>query len=233
MMRWRNLLLLVLAAWLTSGFYIVRGNEQAVLQRFGRLVTSAGGQPQVVGSGLHIDLPWPLSRVSRLNLNEVRTLSVGLSESDIPSESSFLQTVGEAASSQFLTGDRNILNLQVTAQYRIAGPAVGKYLFGSRSPEDRLRRMMETAVADFVSRSGVDYVHPLGLAELRILLTRAVRQAADEAELGIEIDEVSVSSVHPPVRVKAYFLDVSNARADYEKYINSARSYEEQKLAAG
>ena len=230
---WRWLLPGLVAGWLLSGFYIVRGDEQAVVRRFGRVVTLAEGAPRLVRSGLHIDLPWPLSRVSRVKLNQVRTLSVGLAEADIPDESCFLQPLGEAARSSFLTGDRNILNLQVTAHYRVSAEGAARFLFDSRDPEGWLRMLVESAATSLIARSGVDYVHPLGLTELRTLLTEEVRRHAVEANLGVVIDEVSIGAVYPPLRVKAYFLDVSNARADYEKYIHSARAYEEQKLAAG
>jgi hypothetical protein len=38
--------------------------------------------------------------------------------------------------------------------------------------------------------------------------------------------------VEPPARVKAEFLDVSNARADLARSIHEAKGYAEQKLAA-
>ena len=41
-----------------------------------------------------------------------------------------------------------------------------------------------------------------------------------------------VDAVYPPIRVKSDFLDVANARADYERYLEAARSYAEQKQSA-
>ena len=68
--------ILVLSAWLISGFYIVRGNEQAVVRRFGALVRNAGGGVEIYSSGLRWDLPWPLARIDRVNTREVRTLTM-------------------------------------------------------------------------------------------------------------------------------------------------------------
>ena len=55
-------LVVLLLVWLVSGFYIVRGNEQAVIRRFGQLDRNPGGGVAVRSSGLRWDLPWPLTR---------------------------------------------------------------------------------------------------------------------------------------------------------------------------
>ena len=60
---------IVLTVYLASGFYVVRGNEQAVVRRFGR------ADRALVASGLHFDLPWPFARIERVNRHELRTLS--------------------------------------------------------------------------------------------------------------------------------------------------------------
>lgn len=230
MKRWIVGILILLLIYLSSGFFTVQGNEKAIVRRFGKLRVTSAGNVELIGSGLHYELPAPFSRVDRVNLNEVRTLSIGLVEDEGIEEGGFLQSVDESTPSQFLTGDKNILNLQVSVQYRISKLNTADYLFGSESPEDRLRLVVESNVSDLVSRSGVDFVHPLGLGRLRELLTTQVRQLAETHRLGIDVEEVTVGSVYPPSRVKADFIEVSNARADREKYIYSANAYAVQLL---
>jgi len=225
MKRWTVLFLLVLLPYLSTGFFTVQGNEKGVVRRFGKARMSPTGNVELIGSGLHYDLPWPFSRVDRINLNEVRTLTIGLVESDNVGESGFLQAVDSATPSQFLTGDKNILNLQITVQYRISKSNTYDYLFGSESPEERLQLIVESNASDLISRSGVDFVNPLGLGELREMFTAQVRRLAETHQLGIEVEEVAVSAVYPPIRVKADFIEVSNARADRDKYIYSANAY--------
>lgn len=231
MKRWIAIILLLLLGWLATGFFVVEGNQQAVVRRFGRVLRTPAGAVKFHRSGLHYDLPWPFAQVDRVNLNEVRTLSIGLAETRDVDGSEFLQSVESSRRSQFLTGDKNVLNLQVRIQYRISESGVEDFLFGSRKPERRLQLIAEAAAADLVGRSGVDFVHPLGLSELRALLTERTRELAERHDLGVAVEEVAINSVYPPARVKADFLDVSNARADKDKYINAARSYAEQTLA--
>jgi modulator of FtsH protease HflK len=226
--RSRLLLLIPLAIWLATGFYVVRGNERGLVRRFGQLVVREGGAPRFQESGWHYDLPWPLARVDRINLNAVRTLTIGIPEPTDVSPRDFLQASRNEPWS-YLTGDKNILNLQVVVQYRISERSVERWLYEVDDAESILRSLAEALVTDLVSVSGVDFVHPLGLAELRNLLTLRLRSEAAALGLGVEIDEAGINSVYPPLRVKAFFVDVANARTDQRKYVNAALAYEQQR----
>ena len=218
--RW---LLLAVAGivYFANGLFTVPANEVAVVRRFGRAVLPARG------SGLHYDLPWPLARIDRVNLNASRTLSIG--ESTVE-PNAFLQPASSAPTT-FLTGDKNLLQLRVVVQYRVSEEFLAEWLYASERPELRLRLLVETTVADLVSRSGVDFVHTQGLAELNNRLLVAVREQATRHRLGCEVEQVTIDRAEPPARVKSEFLDVSNARADMARSINDARSYAEQKRA--
>lgn len=226
------LITVILLSWLATGLFVVRGNERAVVRRFGDVVRTAGGRVELLGSGLHWDLPWPFSRVDRVNLSEVRTLSIGSGEEEEITGAGFLRPAGASANAQFLTGDKNVLNIKIDVQYRVSEEHLDRYLYALESPETRLALLAESVLADLVSRSGVDYVHTLGRAELQQLLTGRTRELAEEQKLGLEVDTVTLDAVHPPLRVKAAFLDVSNARADKEKYIHTANSYYQERLQA-
>ena len=71
----------------------------------------------------------------------------------------------------------------------------------------------------------------LGRTELREVLVTGIRDLVSGLHLGIHVDDVTIGSVYPPIPVKAQFLDVMNARADRETYINEATAYAEQRQA--
>ena len=218
----------LLAMYLTSGFYVVRGNEQALVRRFGR------ADRALVAGGLHFDLPWPLARIERVNVYELRTLSVGVAAAEAFDGAGFLladrDRPGLDREGEFLTGDKNILNLQVNVHYAVSDPH--RYLFGCKSPETGLKLLAESLVAENVANSSVDYVHPLGLNELQALLTKAARRAVEREPWGIVVDRVTIGGVLPPVEVKAAFLDVSNARAERDRVVSQEHSRAEKLLAA-
>jgi membrane protease subunit HflK len=132
----------------------------------------------------------------------------------------------------FLTGDKNILLVRASVQYRVQEERLRAFLFEQADVTRRLRLVVESALTDTASGCGVDYLHTFGLAELNQRLTRQVREAVVAADLGLEIDLVTLDGVVPPARVQAEFLDVANARAEAAKAIHDARTYAERKVAA-
>ena len=221
----------LLLFFLLTGFFVVRGNEAAVVRRFGATVKNANGEVRLWPSGWHYDCPWPFSTVDRINLNEVRTLKIGDLEQNEPSQSAFLRNVDPARQAQFLSGDKNILNVQISVSYRVAESAIGEFLFGAVSPERRLRTLAESVLADAMLLSGVDFAHTLGRNQLRERMTADLQRLAREQRLGLTVEDVTIANVSPPLRVKAEFIDVLNARADKETAINQARAYSEQRAA--
>lgn len=213
--------IVALIAYLSLGLYVVPANQKAVVRRFGRVILPLGS------SGLHYDLPWPFSRVDRINLNEVRTLTLGDAEAD----PGFLQPMSAARPVSYFTGDKNLLLLRLTVQYRISDDGVIDWLYRSQASVERLQLLVESLTADLVSRCGVDFVHTQGLAEFNNRLLQDVRRQARELGLGCEIEQTTIDRADPPARVKAEFLDVSNARADMARTIDEARAYSEQKMA--
>ena len=233
MKRWIGLIVGLLM-WCATGVFVVQGDQQAAVRRFGRFVSEPStGELKLFGSGLHWDWPYPFSQVDRVNLNELRSLELAPTEVRMtPEEEQFNNVLMEANSSletQFLTGDKNVLHIRLSVHYRIDRQQLRQFLTSDASPHLRLHRFVEAAAADLIARSGVDFVHPLGVGRLQTRLTETVRQHA--VRFGLAVDTVSIDQVEPPIRVKAEFLDVANAQADRDRFIQTATSYAEQQSA--
>lgn len=215
--------IVVLAVYFATGFYVVGGNEQAAVRRLGRWI-----KPWRT-SGWHYDLPWPLTTRQTVNLAAVRVMTVGTTKTDITAE---LMPVNRPTPLAFLTGDKNLLQLRATVQYRLSDEHLADFLARHELSEAYLQRLTTAALNDAAVNSGVDYLHTIGLAELHIWLTRRLQADVQRARLGIEIDRVTLEGAEPPVRVQADFLDVANARNDAAKAEQEARTYAEQRLTA-
>ena len=230
---WCGLVAALLVVWACSGIFVVGADEAAVLKVFGRAERTADGVVLLRNSGLYFHLPWPLTQVERVRINEVRTVSIGSSElGDAGPGEPFLQVLGSSQNADLLSGDKNVLNVQLNVSYRIASDRVDDWLFGSVSGEQRLELIASSVLADVVLRSGVDFVHTLGHNEIRRVVLSRLTELAEQNSLGVELEDVTIASVAPPIRVKADFVDVMNARADRETYVNRARDYESQRGAA-
>lgn len=216
---WR-LLILAIGVYALTGFYVVKGNEKAVVRRFGRLVTP------LVPSGLHWDWPAPFTKIDRINFAAVETVTVGGSVSQ--SADSLLTTNVAPA---WLTGDQNLLQVRAQVIFRPSEEQVADYLFAQSQPADQLAQLSEALLMELLSHSGVDFAHVRGLSELNEKLTQRLRSAVAEQRLGVDIEQAVLEQVEPPLRVKAEFLDVSNARAEQARSIQDARTWAEQKLS--
>lgn len=225
------LLIAGLSAWLASGVYVVRSNEVAVVRVFGRAQRTETGEVRVAPNGLYWHLPWPLASVDLVNLNETRTLTIGGLEALPDNAAAFLQVADPAVRTQFVSGDKNILHVTFNVHYRVSPTHVGQWLYGAASSEGWLLKLSESALADVVMRCGVDFLHTLGHGDVRATVLAALRREVARTAIGVEIDDVTLVGIAPPIRVKADFVDVMNARAERETQINLARAYAEQREA--
>src|SRR6478672_3334824 len=123
-------ILLLIALYLLTGVYVVRANEQAVVRRFGRVVAER------VAPGPHYRLPFPIDRVDRLKVREQKVVSVGF---DLPD--SLLGVRPARVQTEFLTGDQNLVNIELLVQYVIRDPAA--YLFAAREATGVIRYAAE------------------------------------------------------------------------------------------
>ena len=228
-LRWLALATIILA-WLSTGLYIVPSDEVAVVSQCGKAERQTNGSLRIHDSGLHFHWPYPLGEIQRVRLFEPRTLTIG-SDTGLKS-GNFLESFANSDNAKFVSGDKNILHVELTVHYRISRTNLGQWLFDSQAPEARLRSVSEAIVSDVVLRSGVDFVHTLGHATLRQTVQDSLQARTIELELGVDIDDISIGGVNPPVRVKSEFIDVMRARADRETYVHRAKAYQEQQKAS-
>ncbi len=209
--RWRRTLLGIAALYLAGGIYLVPPDRQAVVTRFGRVVDAR------VPPGIHYHLPYPVERIYRLKVRETRRAIVGGEAAD--------ETLGRTQpfQAQFLTGDQNIIQMRVVAQYSVSSPA--DFLFRAENLESLVRDAVETELARETARRGVDAL----LTTDKIQVQEAARERAQALlegyRAGVSLASVNIESVAPPAEVAEAFRDVAGARADAARIINEAQGY--------
>jgi membrane protease subunit HflK len=135
--------------------------------------------------------------------------------------------------SLMITGDENLVNIQVVVQYRISD--LEAYLFRVwdplGTPEGRtLRDAAETALRGVVGSMTIDDILTVGRARVQDGTKVHLQQLMDIYQTGLLITEVKLQAVEPPEPVQAAFKDVVSAKEDRERIINEARSYREDLL---
>jgi hypothetical protein len=82
----------VVAGWLSTGLSMVHPDEQAVKERFGRPVAG-----EALAPGLHVMFPWPVDRLRRVSTGQVRHITIGHEEEELPADLASALDPGDAA----------------------------------------------------------------------------------------------------------------------------------------
>jgi modulator of FtsH protease HflK len=196
----RYALLLVLIGYLLTGVKQVLPGERAVVRRFGRVV-------DLPGPGLWIGLPAGMDRVDHVSIDLVRRVRVGY-EPD--AEQDDLTT----PPGQLLTGDHNLVNIQVMLDYAVGtgDDEIVDYVVQGDRVEGIIARAAEAALAEWVAGGTVDEVLIRGKTELPAILLRQTQVLTDPYRLGVSIQAASVAYLLPPGEVKDAFDEVNRAQ---------------------
>ena len=208
------------AMYVASGIYVVQPDERGVVRRFGRVV-AADVQP-----GLHYRVPWPVDAVARPQVTSVKRMSVGYKVIDqlrgIPPE---------PREAQFLTGDANIIEVQLLIQYVVKAPA--DFLYATEEPHWLVRRAGESALSEKVGVMGVDEILTTAKVEIATAVRERVQEILDRYGAGIEVVAAHLQEVSPPRDVADAFRDVASAREDKNRIIQEANGYANRAVPTG
>lgn len=190
----------VLAAALAgSSIMVIDSDEVAVVLRL-------GAWQRTVSSGLAFRLPWPLETDERVQVTEARQ--------------------AEPGRQVLLTGDTNLVEVDIVAQYTVADPVA--FLLATDDPEAVVAATVGAQLAAAVSAMEVDALLTTGRATLEQQVQQAAQRPLDA--VGVRLDAVELRALEPPSPVVAAFNDVNSARGDRDTMVLSAQSYASQHL---
>lgn len=231
--------ILLIFAWL--GTFTVNPGERGVVQTF-------GAYSSLKPPGLHFILPIA-QKYTIVNVEEVRREEIGFRTS--PNGPKIVP-----AEAQMLTGDENIVEVQMIVQYQVAEPE--KFLFELADPQQTLHIAAEVALRDIVGQMRVassledvgeekadnesrkadeaDDADPeldimtAGRENAQVRVKELLQKLLVLYQSGIVVTVVKLLPVDVPDDVKDAFHDVVRAREEREQKINEARAYREDKL---
>jgi len=196
------LVIIAIVVWLAiDSSYIINEKERGVVLRFGQYV-------ETIQPGFNVRLPRPFEKVLRVDVNTIRSLSIG-------------KNVEE---SYMLTQDENIVDVRFEVQYQIKDPR--DFVFSDATPTTSLRLATESAVREIVGKNGMDYVIKDGRTEVSVRARDLVQKIVDTYKTGIEITSFNMQTAKEPEQVRAAFADAVKAQADAERYKNEAQAYQ-------
>jgi len=208
-------LILLVAIWAFSGLYRVLPDEQGVVLRFGKFVSTT--QP-----GLNYHIPYPVETVLTPKVTKVHRVDIGFRAASDTGRTSGIDDVSEE--SLMLTGDENIVNIDFSVFWVIKD--AGKFLFKIQSPVVTVKAAAETAMREVIAKSKLQSILTEGRSKIEIETQEIAQSLLDEYESGIQITQVQTQKADPPDEVIDAFRDVQAARADMERAKNEAEAYQ-------
>jgi len=194
------ILLVIFGIWVLSGIYRVDPQEQGVVRLFGQYSSTTG-------PGLHYRFPWPIEQVDTPLVTLLREVRIGFSEEQ----------------SLMLTGDENIVDLDVVVQFQIKDSK--QFLFEVRNPIETVQKAAESAIRFVIGRNSIDDALTDNKTAIQEATTQKLQQILDSYSAGISIVNVILQDVNHPNQVAEAFRDVASAIQDRSRRINEAEGY--------
>ena len=201
------LVLLVLAVWFASGFYIVDEGRRGVVTRFG-----AYTETTLPGPRWH--LPFPLEAVELVDFSQVKTIEIGYRNS--PKNRVDREAV-------MITDDENIIDILFAVQYNIKNAE--DYVFQNRKPDVIVAWAAESAIREVTAKVQMDFVLYEGREQIARDTEKLLQDMLDRFKTGVFVQKVTLQNVQPPEKVQAAFDDAVKAGQDRERLKNEGQAY--------
>ena len=200
--------LLLIAAYLASGFHTVATDEQALVRRFGAPFAR-------LGPGMHWRVPWPVDRADALKTTSVSKAAVGFALPEAEQET--------AVGMELLTGDTNILSIALVLQYVIRDPA--DFLLRVEDPRALIGGLGESVLTEVLASMPVDEVLTTGRLAIQDRVKSRTQELLDRYRGGVQITASSIMTITLDATVAQAFQDVAGAMTDRERARNEAQVY--------
>jgi membrane protease subunit HflK len=172
------------------------------------VVTTFGYYSGTMGPGIGLSWPSPIGRVQKLDVENIRTITI---------------PENNGQENLILTGDQNVIDLAYSVRWNISEPRL--YVFQIAEPEETIREVAESAMRAVVSRVSLDEAIGAGRAEIEQNVEQVMQQILTDYGAGISIRGVAINQSVPPAAVNESFLQVSAAQQQAQSDMNQARAY--------
>lgn len=201
--------------WFSTGIVYVESHQEAVVYRLGTM------REEILEPGLHLNLPYPLDKTEIYNTKTINKITIGY-KSDENVDNVWTKDHGDSEYKLLLGSGDELVSLNLRVEYRIDD--LKKYLQNTTSPD----RIVEAKAYELTtSRTMTTDLHTLlsvDREEFATSFREELAKAVAESNTGIEIVNVIMESIHPPVEVAQVYQDFIGVGIDAERILIEARA---------
>jgi regulator of protease activity HflC (stomatin/prohibitin superfamily) len=208
-------MMVLLLLWGLSGLAVVKIDHLGVRESFGRF-SAAPLHP-----GLHWKLPWPFGEIRQYPAKKVSVTSIGF-VSNPERQPAFLWSKKHAQEEFGLVlGDgAELVSIDSVVYYKIHEDQERffDYVYCFENPDDALEAYAYRALMEHTRSAKLDEILSTNRAQFADDLEQLLRRYSTDNHLGIEVVDVALIGLHPPIAAAADYLDVISARVDADRY---------------
>ncbi len=233
-----------LVLYLMTCFVVVPAGHVGVIERWGKPVNLDNPLP----NGMHMKFPSPIDKLVAFPVEQVQTLDIGFTRKEIEQKDGrpqldntpilwtqehwkdefpfILPGISQTGSSVIPVSNNSEMVLidklvvAITVQYKIAD--IERYGYAFSNPDQLLESICYNEATRYCSQSDIESLLGPGRYETSEKLKQAINRRIHDYDMGIDLLSVSLSSVHPPVKIADAF----------EKVISSLQSKQASILKA-
>jgi membrane protease subunit HflK len=204
--------LILVLLFVLTGIYSIKSGEHALIIRFGKI------SEEVTSSGIHFHLPYPMEKVVKVFMSEVKKVYIvdsleNIEQYEDPKENSV----------EMLTGDENLIMMNAIVNFDIT--SLDKYLYNAKNPQKIIESVGKKCLRLQLGKMKVDDVLSSGKSQLRLILKKNMQKTLNKLKIGVRIISIDFIDVSPPPSVSPSFKAVSDTREKKQEIIKSAEGY--------
>src|ERR1019366_6188798 len=109
-----------------------------------------------------------------------------------------------------------LINVQAEVYFRIRANETEKFLLQAKSVDALIARAVESALAEWIAAHKYDDVFVSGKQLLPGIVRLRLQERLDDYDLGVEIERVDITKLHPPEQVREAFERLATAQNSIE-----------------
>jgi membrane protease subunit HflK len=168
---------------------------------------------------MHYAFPSPFEKVYKCRVKQEHTLKIVHSiESRIDE-----RVPDDSENTQMVTGDTNLIAIQMEVQYRIIDPQA--YIFYVEEPSRLISKASESVLTEIIGKMSVDDVLTTGKRVIVQKFKEKVQKILDHYKCGVIVTNVQITNIGAARKVLEAFNAVAQASSISRTEINRALGY--------
>ena len=209
----------LIVVFLLTGIYRVDQGEDAMVLTFGEVTSHKS-------SGMYFRIPI-IQTVQKESLTNIRTLEYGFRTKQVGSTTQSSQYDDVVEEAIMITGDGNIVNVEVI--YQIVIKDVKSYTYEVDDPIGTLKLAFETVLRRNIQGKTLDDAL-LKKQEIENEVLPDLKKIINSYNMGIEIRTIQIQNIRVPNEVTAAYEDVNNAKNEKTRKLDEAEKYRNEKI---